>query len=91
MLWLLIAALSEIKNCGVVPSFQKKKKKKMKTDMQFKAYQQERNMILDLGKLNLFKSGRGSFPPPPVCRLTTRLNFYNQIGFCNQANLIIIC
>ena len=33
--------------------------------MQFKAYQQKRNMILDLGKLNLLKSGRGSFPPPP--------------------------
>ena len=32
--------------------------------MQFKAYQQKRNMILDLGKLKLFKSGRGSFPPP---------------------------
>ena len=62
MLRLLIAALSEIKNCGVVPSFQKKKM--MKTDMQFKAYQQKRNMILDLGKLKLFKSGRGSFPPP---------------------------
>ena len=65
--------------------------------MQFKAYQQKRNMILDLGKLKLFKSGRGSFPPPRspapplTCHLTTRLNFYNQIGFCNQANLIIIC
>ena len=41
------------------------KKKMMKTDIQFKAYQQKRNMILDLGKLNLLKSGRGSFPPPP--------------------------
>ena len=58
--------LSEIKCCGAVPSFYIKMMKRRTLQACSLKHSIQKDMFCVLGKMNLFRSGKGKSSPPPL-------------------------
>ena len=82
--WLLTVPLSKIKSRGVAPSFYIKMMKRRTLQASSLKHSIQKGTLFALGKMNLFRLGKGKFPLPPI------LIRSNNIWFKSFWNFLVL-